>query len=74
MELDLLERRIKRLVAKLAKQNIHLEVFDHNDIELVRRWVKAVKASSSDAPSNTTTFPSKPPSRPFSTILTTLSP
>jgi len=33
MELDLLERRIKRLVAKLAKQNIHLEVFDHKDIE-----------------------------------------
>jgi serine/threonine protein kinase len=33
MELDLLERRIRRLVSKLAKQNIHLEVFDHNDIE-----------------------------------------
>lgn len=33
MELDLLERRIRRLVAKLSKQNVHLEVFDHNDIE-----------------------------------------
>jgi hypothetical protein len=33
MELDLLERRIRRLVAKLKKQNVHLEVFDHKDIE-----------------------------------------